>query len=178
MKNLILKYGLIFGVFYFILEVLYEYGFASGFLNLGLLFLISFLLLWIVGKEYKRHNNGYATFISLLKTYIPMFLIGLLISKGLDKVYDYVYDYVISDATDKEIREQRVKNQLKIFDSLGYDEVELIKEEERIRASYENEEPFSMYERVLEFFMEVFIFFIISTIGAAFFYKIPEVDKT
>ena len=90
MKNVFLKYGVMYGLVGFVSTLLYYHGVLGMGLNFVLGMGVLFFLLWLAGKEFKSKNEGYATFGELLKLYFMTILVGILLSIALTAVYNNV----------------------------------------------------------------------------------------
>ncbi len=172
MKNLVIKYGVIYGIIAIILGALYIYGKVSMSLNFILSLLVLGVIFWMVGKEYKRSNNGFATLGELIKTYFVILVIGGAISM----VSTMIQVNVISDETKESIVERQIQSQLDMYSSLGFDEVKIIEQEEILRESFTFESVFGFSSIVLSFVLGLFGFLIFALIGAAIFKKVPKED--
>jgi len=172
MKNIFLKFGLIYGAFSIISVMMYYHGFIGMGLNpvVGILLLI--LLLWLAGREFKSINEGYATFGELFKLYFLIIFIGLFMSM----LFTLIYHSVISEETKTEIFERYVESQKAMYRWMISDEDMLLSIEEGIDDEMSPEKLFGFQNTLLGMFGSLFYVIIFALLAAVIFKKVPKQD--
>lgn len=108
MQNLIIRYGVIYGVVTALMTFLYYQGLSNLWINsLGGLVLLIFVVVKS-GRQYKTENGGYASFIQLLKLFMGIFLFGIIISS----LFSFLYTSFIGEESKQALIDKMVDTQV------------------------------------------------------------------
>jgi hypothetical protein len=170
MKKSILKYGVLYGVVSFLFSQFYLYGLVGLWMTTLLGLLILFVFAWLISKDYKAMNDGYAEFGALLKYVFIASVIGLTISL----IFGTIQSFMISEETKNAVVERMIES-TNSFNSLMIKDEEMLMElEEQARENFTVEKFFSLKTKIIGFFQGLFGSVIMAAIAAAIFKKNPK----
>ncbi len=169
MKNLILKYGLIYGVIFVTYRTLALYGVISILFYTIITLLVSGLFLWLSGNAYKRINNGYATSEELGKVFFRILAMGTVMLL----VFNLIHHNVITEETKKVLVEIQYQSGLDFMDSLEMNEDNsVIERNYTIQTSMEK--LFGFSSLIANFIEGILTDVAFALLGAAIFKKVPK----
>ena len=171
MKNIILRYGLIYGAITAIVTILQQHGIGGIVFNI--LFAIPFMIFIIVmsGRKYKAHKGGYATFVELLQVLMGVFVLASFISV----VIMLVHGQLLSAEAKQTIIDNSIESQLSMFERFVPDDL-MTEMEDQIEAGTQN--LFDVGNLLKSFVFGIFGSLIVALISAAIMKKTrPENDK-
>ena len=171
MKNIILRYGLIYGGVTALISILYQHGIGGIFFNL--IFSIPFMIFIIVvaGRKYKAGNGGYATFGELVQLLMGVFVLASFTSL----VVMLVHGQFLSAELKQTIIDNSIENQLAIFEMFVPDEL-MVELEDQIDVQQQS--LFDVRTTLKGFLYGIFGSLFIALISAAIMKKAkPESDE-
>ena len=125
MKKILLTYGIIFGITQ-ILSTIFMYERVLGIYQLaGISFLLTIVVLVLAIQQYKKSNEGFASFQNILKLTLGVYVIGLVI--GL--VVGQLYVATKSEEWKQEFVSKYVEDQISTLQGFGLEETDEMEEE-------------------------------------------------
>lgn len=176
MKNFIIFLGLIYGMLSFVLDLAYSFNVLGVGINFIAQLATLFVLLFFASKAVKKHRTGTATFGQLINAFVPILVIGIVLST----LFNALFVRVISEERRSKLVDSAVTRQSEINRFMGMDESRIAAEEEDFQVKFRDQlsDPVKMLVSSLVGFLFMFV---ISLIPAAIFKKnpsIPTAEKT
>lgn len=171
MKNIILRYGLIYGGVTALISILYQHGIGGMLFNV--LFGIPFMIFIIIaaGRKYKAINGGYATFGELVKVLMGVFIFASLISLTAM----LLHGQFLSEEAKQTIIDNSIESQLSILERFVPDDL-MSDLEDQIEV--ESQSLFDIVTLLKGFLFGIFGSLLVALISAAIMKKRrPENDK-
>ncbi len=169
MKNIFIKYGIIYGIISLGLTVLYYQGITGMGLQTALSFGSFIVLLILAGIEYKKKNEGFAAFGELLKLFFGVVCVGVVIAL----VGQLIYSGILSDESKERMVQNQIDTTISMYESMGMDEDTLLDMEEKLVEKLDS--LFKPTTYLLGSLLSVLMLTVISLIPAAILKK-PRKD--
>lgn len=163
------KIGLIFGGIFGVLSFVNGYFSMQGmygtwtafFLTLALLI----VLLVVAAIQYKKNNEGFASFGELLRLFFVITFIGTI----LGMLLSYIYMNTMSDEAMSAMLDRIIETQMNMYESMGMDEATLSKMSDELENK--RDELYTPSTMAIGSIMNMFLYFLVSLIPAAILKK-------
>ena len=165
MRNNILKYGVILGVILCISSYLYLNATFSTTISMVVSFGALLVMLVLSGLEYRKAQEGYASFGELIKLYVGVILVALLVST----IFSLIYMSILDEETKAALSNQIMENTLAMYEGMGIPQDQLDAMSDELEKQFQD--MFSPGTLIQGLLINLIIYFIISLIPAAILKK-------
>jgi len=165
MKNIIIKYGVIYGLFSAVLGYFMTRGQIGIWSGLGLALLSIIVFAALGDLEFRRNNEGSAYFGELVKVNFGIILIGTVLSL----LIGFVENSMITEEQKAEIAERMKEEMMGTFEWMGLPEEQLDEMEEEMEEQFaeEMENRFKPSKIIMSAMGNMIFMLILSMIPAA-----------
>lgn len=163
------KIGLIFGGIFGVLSFINGYFSMQGMYGTGTTFFLTLalliVLLVVAAIQYKKSNEGFASFGELLRLFFVITFIGTL----LGMLLSYIYMSTMSEETMSAMLDRIIETQMNMYESVGMDEATLSKMSDELENK--RDELFTPSTMAIGSIMNMFLYFLVSLVPAAIMKK-------